>query len=31
VLALDADLRGLVAKRSTLEERWLELAETAES
>jgi ATP-binding cassette subfamily F protein uup len=31
VLALDADLRALVAERSTLEERWLELAETAES
>ena len=30
VLALDADLRALVAERSTLEERWLELAETAE-
>jgi ATP-binding cassette subfamily F protein uup len=31
VLALDADLRALVAERSTLEERWLELAETAET
>jgi ATP-binding cassette subfamily F protein uup len=31
VLALDADLRALVAERSTLEERWLELAETAEA
>ena len=31
VLALDADLRALVAERATLEERWLELAETAES
>jgi ATP-binding cassette subfamily F protein uup len=31
VLALDGDLRALVAERSTLEERWLELAETAES
>jgi ABC transport system ATP-binding/permease protein len=31
VLALDADLRALAAERSTLEERWLELAETAES
>ena len=31
VLALDGDLRALVAERSTLEDRWLELAETAES
>ena len=31
VLALDADLRALGAERAGLEERWLELAETAES
>jgi hypothetical protein len=31
VLALDADLRALAGDRVGLEERWLELAETAES
>jgi ABC transport system ATP-binding/permease protein len=31
VLALDADLRALQAERDRLEERWLELAETADS
>jgi ABC transport system ATP-binding/permease protein len=31
VLVLDADLRVLLEERSALEERWLELAETAES
>ena len=30
VLALDAELRALHDERATLEERWLELAETAE-
>jgi ATP-binding cassette subfamily F protein uup len=30
VLALDTELRGLVAERHALEERWLALAELAE-